>query len=388
MKARRQVGIDLGSTAVRVVEVAGLDADSLAQITRCAIVPLQPGAITSGRIQDVGAVAWAVDRALKDSGVSRYGAILGVSSTETALSRIALPAVLKPTEWDKALRTVDRPISPKLPLATSTVAVYPLNDVDAGNPTQRTLLASATTDDEIDKVTAIAKRAKVTPRAIDLSAAATVRALTRCLLRNEDVATLVDIGATKVTVATRQGLHLRSVRTFEGGGDRITRALMGALGCTYEQAEEAKLTLRLSNEANAPDLDLTSAPAATLYGSMPTSSTTATGSDPVTDALTTAAGNLIEEIAAAVEADAAVNGSPTQGLLLCGGTSLLRGLREQIVARVGAPAVVGRPWARVVPSRHTRQALIADSSGLGAEDPIVLLSLATAVGLAIWKDPS
>lgn len=382
---RRQVGIDLGATAVRVVEVSGLDADSVAQITKCAIVALQPGAIVAGQIRDVNAVGWALAKALKTSGVSTYGAVLGVSSAATAVTPIVLPAALKPAERIMALRTAGHEISPKVTLETAALSLYPIPDrAGSENPALRTMLVGGTTDEEIDRVLAVARRAKVTPRAVDLSAAAMVRALTRSVPGNDDVATLIDLGSSKVTVATRQGLHLRTVRTFEGGGERITRSVMGALGGTYDAAEEAKLSMRLS-PASESLAELIAPTVTALYGAMPQSaSTLAPGGDATHDALGTAAANLIDEIAAAVEADAALYPNrPTQGLLLCGGTALLRGLKEQLVQRVGYPAIVGRPWARVIPSKYTETALVD-----GVEDPVVLLSLATAVGLAIWKDPS
>jgi hypothetical protein len=60
---------------------------------------------------------------------------------------------------------------------------------------------------------------------------------------------------------------------------------------------------------------------------------------------------------------------------------MLRGLKERLVQRIGVQAVVGRPWATVVPSRRTEH-LLTD----GTEDPFMLLSLATATGLAMWKE--
>lgn len=384
-RTRRGVGVDIGATAVRVVEVSGLDADSVAQITRCAIVPLQPGSVHLGQIQDPSAVGWALSEAVKEAKIPTYGAVLGIAGPDTAVARVQLAAALNPNEWGQALRAADRSISPKLPLATSALSLYPVpSPQDLTDPTSRTLLAAATTDAEVDTLLAVAKKSKITPRAVDLSAAAMVRALTRSVLGNEDVATLVDIGSSKVTVVTRQGLHVRSVRTFEGGGDRITRSVMGALGGGYDAAEEAKLSMRLPSATGLAPTELTVPEVQSLYGSLPTPVERLTpGGDATKDALVTAATSLVEDIAAAVEADAAAHPySPTQGILLCGGSSMLRGLKEQIVQRVGVPAVVGRPWARVIPSKYTQAAL-----NDGVEDPVVLLSLATAVGLAIWKDP-
>lgn len=385
--ARKTVGIDLGATAVRVVEVSGLDGDSVAQITKCAIVPMPAGGVVGGKIKDVHLVSWALTQALKEAKVNTYGAVLGVSGPDTVVTPIVLSAALRPDEWLLALRTAGQELSPKVPLEDASVSLYAVpGAAQLANPNARELLAAATTDAEVATLMAVAKRTKITPKAIDLSAAAVVRALTRAVPGNEDVATLVDIGSSKVTVATRQGLHLRSVRTFEGGGERITRSVMGALGdgATYDEAEEAKLSMKLTSSGSSSATDFVTPTIQSLYGAMPqAASTLAPGGNAAHDALQTAAAALVEDIASAVEADAAMNPArPTRGLHLCGGTALLRGLTSQLVQRVGVPAVIMGPWARIVPSKYTEAAL-----NDGVEDPVVLLSLATAVGLAIWKDP-
>jgi type IV pilus assembly protein PilM len=383
----RLVGVDIGSTAVRVVELDGVDADSLALITKAAIVPLQPGAMGAGRIRDPRAVAQALSSALREAKVSPYGIIIGLSSPDVALARISIPGPLSPAEWGPALRVSGESISPKVPMDAAALSMYSLAQVTLpdGTVASRTLLAGAALTADVDALREVCRFAKATPRAVDLAGAATMRCLTRARPGNDEVATLVDIGDTKITVATRQGLHLRSLRTLEGGGDLITRAIAGASrGMTHEQAEAFKLSRRLS-PLDAARADASAAEVANLYGSSEETKVNAEESADISlESMTTAAERIIDDIAAAIESDAAQNQAmPTAGILLCGGTSLLRGFKERLVERIGVPAVVGRPWARATGGRRTEH-LVSD----GVEDPIVLLSLATAIGLALWKEPS
>lgn len=383
-KHTKGVGIDLGATAVRVVEVSGLDANAVAKITKCSIVPLRPGAIIGGKIYDHAGVAWAVSHALKELRISPYGVVLGISGTDTALTTLTVPTALTSDEQRKAIRVAKQEISPRVPLDKSSLSLNTMSEYDSEDSTTRTVLASVANHDALGDILQVAKMARLTPKAVDMSAAAVTRALTRSVPGNNEVATIVDVGASKITVATRQGLHLRSVRTLESGGENITRAIAGALSVPLDAAEEQKLLMRVSNE----DSELVGGAAPevaghALYGSFDTSG--AVFKEEVSegqDALDTTATDLIEEIAAAVEADAAnFPAAPTQGLLLCGGTSLLRGFRENLSRRIGVRAVIGRPWASAVPGRGVDQ-LVTD----GKEIPEVLLSLATAIGLAIWKE--
>lgn len=382
-KQTKGVGIDLGATAVRVVEVSGLDANAVAKITKCSIVPLRPGAIIGGKIYDHAGVAWAVSHALRELRISPYGVVLGISGPDTALSTLKVPTALTNEERLKAIRVAKQEISPRVPLDKASLSLNSMDEYDAPDSTTRTVLASVANYDVLNDVLQVAKMAKLTPKAVDMSAAAITRALTRSVPGSNEVATIVDVGASKVTVATRQGLHLRSVRTLETGGENITRAIAGALSLPMDAAEEQKLLMRLSNDDS--DLVPISAPQVSghsLYGSFDTAPVFQEEISEGQSALDTTTTDLIEEIASAVEADA-VNfpDAPTQGILLCGGTALLRGFRESLSRRIGVRAVIGRPWATAVPGRGVDQ-LVTD----GKENPEVLLSLASAIGLAIWKE--
>lgn len=378
-----RVGVDLGSNAVRVAEVDGLTKDSFARVTKAATVPLQPGAIVGGRIKDPAAVAHALRRALKDAKIGPYGLVFGLTSPETAVALTSMPASLSAPDWSAALRISDKPISPKLPIAKSALSMYQVAEVAGpdGAPLTRTLLTAGALNDELGALLQVCRLAKVTPRAVDLAGAATARCLTRTVDGNDDVATLVDIGGSKVTVVTRQGLHLRSLRTFDGGGDRITRAIMGAVGCTYEDAEDLKLSTRLRSAETPAAKPVVED--GTGYGSAEESSVRDEDtSDVAYESLSTATDSLVDDIAAAVESDADAHpANPTQGIMLCGGTSLLRGLKDRLVQRTGVHVQVGRPWATVVASKRTENLLID-----GAEDPVSMLTLATAIGLAMWKE--
>ncbi len=64
--ARTRVGVDVGSTAVRVAEVAAGD---IPVLVRAAQVPLPPGAVEAGEIRDPEPVAHALREALGKAGV-------------------------------------------------------------------------------------------------------------------------------------------------------------------------------------------------------------------------------------------------------------------------------------------------------------------------------
>jgi type IV pilus assembly protein PilM len=382
--AERRVGIDIGATAVRVVETRGMNKDSFALVTAAASEPLPPGSVVSGRILDPAAVAWSLRQAIRSARVSGYGAVLGLAAPETAIATVVMPAALDPSQWTTVLRTGETSISPKTPVGASALSLYPVGQEYTRHEEQvRQLLAGTALKSHVDLIREVCRKAKVTPRAVDLAGAAAMRCMTRTVEGNDDVATLVDIGASKTTIATRHGLHLRSLVTIDAGGDDITKAVQGATGSTFQEAEQLKLSMRLMAQEFARAKQ--AAQVAKRYGEL---QETRVNEDDETnvaqEAMTAAADHLIDQIATAIENDNHRHPDhPSQGIALCGGASLMRGLKERIVARIGLPASIGRPWAEVVKSKRTEH-LLSD----GAEDPVEFLALATAVGLAMWKDPS
>lgn len=386
MSGKNRVGVDIGATAVRVVVVSGTDDSSAARVTRAAEMPLMPGAVVGGRIKDVAAVARGVSDAFSAAGVSRYGVVVGLASPEGVVSRVALPALLKPSEWTTVLRTSDRDVSPLLKIRDAALSVAPMSDVTPPPGQVMTLMAAVPRTD-VAAVVRACRMARTTPSAVDLVGAATVRTMARTYPGNTDVATVVDIGASKMSVSTRQGGYLRSVRTVPSGADDITRAVMGEMDCQYRDAEAYKKASRVVTvlpEAEAMPGEK-SAPLHSAYGLVSTGAGPAekTVEERVADAVSMAAAALADEISVCVEADSAkFPQNTTKGVVLCGGGALMRGMRDMVADRVGVPVMVGRPWATLVPGKHTEQVL-ADAGG----EEFALLTLATAVGLALWEKP-
>lgn len=371
----KRVGVDIGATAIRVAQIQGVDSDSLARIRKAAIVPLPPGCVVAGRIMDANAVAFTLQKALKKAGVPGYGIVVGVSSPESAIASLKMPSAVKPSEWVSSLLLQGKSISPRVDLRDSALSLFEVSNDDEA--LLRTLLAAATAAAEVDAISQAVRAAKASPRAIDLSGAATMRALVRTLPGNSDVVTVIDIGASKVTVVTRAGLYLRSVRTIESGGEDITRAIMGATDEPFDIAEHRKRGLRLMDSAPAAS----SAPAPAMYGGVTETRVHAVPANTniAQEALRVSAEQLVEAITAVVESESAqFPHAPSQGLVLTGGGALLQGIKEALSSRTGLPAVLGSPWSVFTSSKGASSVLEE------MDEPSAMVALATAVGLALW----
>lgn len=362
-------GVDIGTTAVRAVELAGVDSSGFALVTRVGMAPVPFGAISAGRIRDPKEVSVALVRAVRDAGISRRGFVLGLGTPDVAIQRMALPAAIHKFEREDAIRAMGQSLAPTFELADSVLATQLLTTGEKVDDLEMsTMSVAAAHREDVEVIKAVCKLARCSPRALDLSGAALLRSLSRANEDYGEVSTVVDVGASKVIVATRAGHYLRSVRTTAGAGVELTRTLAQAMGVDQDAAEEMKLSVKLPPPAQR----LASGYAAAQQDESPLHERV----------LAQSADMVIDSIAQSVESDATNFGSYTQGVTLCGGTALLRGFKDRLQRRLGVPVIIGRPWADIERSRRNAQYFVD-----GQLDPRVLLSLSTAVGLALWKEP-
>jgi type IV pilus assembly protein PilM len=376
----KQVGVDIGSTSVRVVEVRGLDSRGYAVVSRVGYAPMRENAIVGGRIRNAVAVSQALIRALKQAGVAPYGFVAGYAAPEAAVGRMMLPSALKGEERIKALRTMDRQVSASLRLEDSTIALNEIRRFSTGDGVSMTaVVVAAAAREEVEQLRQVFKLAKCSPRALDLAGAANMRALVRTVPDGTEVHTVVDIGSTKTSIATRQGPHLRSLRQVAVGGSSFTRAIMGVTGDTKQEAEARQKIISLVERPVSGPVEVGSG-----YGSTGALQEAESSRQTVLDeSVSRVADDLVEQIASSIENDASNYGNSfTQGVVLSGATAQIPGLRERLSQRLGVPVQLGRPWATLERNR-SNLLYLRD----GQEDPKMMMELTTAIGLALWSQP-
>jgi Tfp pilus assembly PilM family ATPase len=372
-RSKTWTGIDIGSTGVRAAKVAGIDDDGFAVIERFAVIPLRGDAVMGGKIRNQAMVAQAVKKAAKSVGASSSSIIMGLSAPEQGVSRIALPAGVKAAERVAALRTMQVQVAATVPTAEAAISTNFVREENTADGRRvAALVVGAAINSEVENLVKICSLSGIDPRAVDLSGAGTLRALIRDLPNSRDSATIVDIGATTTSIIAREGLHIRSVRSFTGGGLDLTRAIAAAARESLEDAERRKYAMRLSVRTQNQNAG---------YGSLHEEEDiqSRVGETAIERALSTAADLLVDQIAQTVESD--LGASQTRHVALCGGASLMRGLKERLQRRLALEVRIGHPWARLERTKHN-----VEFFHNGREDPRVMLLLSTATGLALWRD--
>jgi type IV pilus assembly protein PilM len=391
---RTRIGVDVGSTAVRVAEVA---AGEIPVIVRAAQVPLPPGVVEAGEVRQPEVVAEALRELWSKAGVKSKQVHLGVGNQRVVVRELALP-------WlpEKELRdTLGFQVQEFIPMASDEAVLDfdPLGEMDQGGRRMVRILLVAAHKPMVNALVEAALAAKLDPTGIDLSPFAVIRAvgtadLSLDLNSSGDEA-IVDIGAQVTSICVHDRGVTRFVRMLPSGGRDITLALASRLGVDDEMAERLKRGERvpgIADASTAVESPAEEAPAVQLPPPADTISTDtlptntlpvqaprglpSVPSDPaeVRDLALTRAGSFVDEVRSSLEFYTAQLPNAQIGrVLVVGGGSRLDGLLELMQERLPVPVDRGRLF------EHAKSE-IELSAEASAEAEAVL---SVAVGLAI-----
>jgi type IV pilus assembly protein PilM len=395
---RTRIGVDVGSTAVRVAEVA---AGEIPVIVRAAQVPLPQGVVEAGEVRQPEVVAEALRELWSKAGVKSKQVHLGVGNQRVVVRELALP-------WlpEKELRdTLGFQVQEFIPMASEEAVLDfdPLGEMDQGGRRMVRILLVAAHKPMVNALVEAALAAKLDPQGIDLTPFAVIRAVGAgddgLDLDSSGDEAIVDIGAQVTSICVHDRGVSRFVRMLPSGGRDITLALASGLGVDDEMAERLKRGERFGGIADAvpavgspadgaPAVQLPPPADALPVDTLPTD-TLPVGAprgvagvlaDPaeVRDLALARAGSFVDEVRSSLEFYTAQMPNAQIGrVLVVGGGSRLDGLLELLQERLPVPVDRGRLFERA-------KSEIELSAEASAEAEAVL---AVAVGLAIpgWR---
>ncbi|MBJ7282791.1 MAG: type IV pilus assembly protein PilM [Acidimicrobiia bacterium] len=240
--ARRVIGLDIGTHAVRVAEV---ELDDPPRVVAFGQVALPYEAVREGEIVDPAAVTKAVARLWSELGLGKGEVRVGIASPRVIVRTIDMP-VMSDADLAGALRFQAGDLIP-IPIDEAAFDFQVLEQIEKSEdadpdaePMQRVLFAAAHRDTVTTLVDAV-RAAGVRVSAVDLVPLALVRALGRRVGTNGPAAeAIASVGAGTTVVAIHESGIPRFVRIVGGGGRSATAAIESALGLSVEDAEAIK----------------------------------------------------------------------------------------------------------------------------------------------------
>lgn len=321
--ASRTIGLDVGTHAVRVAEVAfGRGRPTL---TRFGQVGLPYGAVVAGEVVDPPAVAAALRRLWRETGLKGRNVVTGVANARV-VARITEVPDMPDAELRSSLKFQVQDLIP-IPVEEAILDYQLVERLEReGQPVQRILLVAAHRDmvrsllaaldgagltaDRVDLVPFALIRAVCTDAFADLAADAPDRA--------ETDEAIVGIGAGVTNVVVHERGLPRFVRTLAAGGNAVAESIAAELGVDIDAAEGLK---------RAAD-PLSHDPAVSRAASVASASL----------------GPILEEVRGSLDFyTAQADGARLRRIVLTGGGSRLPDLALRLEGLLGVPVVAAAP---------------------------------------------
>jgi len=342
--ARKVVGLDIGTTAVRAAEVSVRRGQVV--LERIGQASLPGDAVVDGEVKDPAAVAIAIKDLWRRTKFSSRRVIIGVANERVVVRLVDLPW-MQPNELVRSLAFQAGDYLP-IPVDQTELdyAVMGEHEAAGGQRLLRVLLVAAQKEMLAGHLEAV-RAAGLRPDGIDLNPIALLRALGPVAGFEEGAEALVDVGARVTNMVVHDNGVLRFVRTLLMGGEDVTSTLERVLELDRETAERIKLTASAGGEVDPEAGDL------------------------VAQRLEV----LVEEVRGSLDFYRSQEDSTPLGrVVVSGGGSLLGPLVERLQAVTGVPVERGRTLAGVRLGR-----LGLDAEALAELEP----TIAVPVGLAM-----
>jgi type IV pilus assembly protein PilM len=240
------VGVDIGSSAVKAVELKPGGRGGEYHLLKLGLEPLPPEAIVDGAIMDSGAVIDAIQRLFSVNKIKTNEVATSVSGNAVIVKKISLPQMTQ----EELAESIHWEAEQYIPFDIQDVALdYELVEGSGSGGNMDVLLVAVKKDKISDYSSAISQAGK-TATVVDVD----VFALQNCYEVNYGidpgrVVALLNVGASIMNINIVKGGTSIFNRDIAVGGNQYTDAIQKDLNLSFEQAENLKKGARVEGAA-------------------------------------------------------------------------------------------------------------------------------------------
>jgi type IV pilus assembly protein PilM len=236
-KSKAVVGLDIGSSAVKAVELKAVGKGF--KVIAFAMQPVPPDSIVDGAIIDGAAVADAIRRVFENKQFKTKEVAASLSGNAVIVKKISLPVM---TEAELA-ESIYWEAEQYIPFDIQDVNIdYQILESGAGGEggTMDVLLVAAKKE-KIADYTGVISQAGRTPIIVDVDAFALQNAYeVNYGLEKDQVVVLLNAGASAININIVTGDQSVFTRDISMGGNSYTEAVQKELNLPFESAEQLK----------------------------------------------------------------------------------------------------------------------------------------------------
>jgi type IV pilus assembly protein PilM len=340
---KSMVGVDIGSSSVKAVELQGKNNDF--QLVSLGYEALPPDSIVDGQIMELNSVSNAIGNIFNEHKIKTTKVAAGVNGHSVIVKNIVLPQMTD----DELQESFAWHAEEHIPFDISDVNLD--YHVTGSTADAIHVLMAACKRDKIANVKQAIQLAGKQPAIIDVDAFA----LQNCYELNYDpqagqVVALLNIGASTTNINILNGARSVFTRDATFGGNQYTSLLQKELGLTFDQAERVKRGMPMPEGSEHREIE------------------------PILDTVSDILALEIQKTMDFYRATVEDGESAVQKILVSGGGSKLKGLVEFLARRFEIPAEVFDPFRKIR----------VDSRGFDPEYMREIIpEMAIAVGLAL-----
>lgn len=343
-KKKSVAGLDVGSSAIKIVELDGKMSNL--SLVSLGFENLPDDTIIDGQIMEMNVVSDVIQNICTNHKISANQVVTGVSGHSVIIKNIVLPPMSK----EELEESIDWHAEEHIPYDLADVSLdYQITDE---NSEATSVLIAACKRERIDNIKQAIQLSGRQPVVIDVD----TFALQNCYEVNyqpdeSQVVTLLNIGAATMNVNIVQGSRSLFTRDITVGGSQFTDVLQRSLGISFQQAEAVKRGVMEATDGVEEK-----------------------SIEPLMNDVTEIVALEIQKTFDFYRATTDDSEIVMQKILISGGGSKLKGLAEDLAARLELPVEVLDPFRQIkVDTRKFDPDYLSE----------IMPEMAVAVGLAV-----
>jgi len=236
--AKSIVGLDVGSSSVKAIELALKGKGKGFELTHLGIAQVPPEAIVQGAFLNSSAITEAITEAIENAKIKTKNVAAAVCGHSVIVKKVSLPQMTR----DELEEQIRWEAEQYIPFDVNEVNLdFQILETSEGEGQMDVLLVAAKKD-LIDDYVQVIGEAGLTPVAVDVAAFAVENAFEANYdIAPDDVIALVNIGAQVVNINVMAGGVPCFTRDITTAGNQYTEEIQKALSISFEEAERIKL---------------------------------------------------------------------------------------------------------------------------------------------------
>jgi len=348
-RSRNLVGLDIGDSSVKVVELKDAGKGRGFQLSKLGSEPLSAEAIVDGSIMDSQLVIETITRLFQRCRIKNQSVCTALSGHSVIVKRISLP-VMSEAELAESINWEAEQYIP-FDIEDVNLDYQILEGSSLSGEGNMDVLLAAAKKDKINEYVGVIQQAGLKPECVDIAAFALQNAFeANYEFESHQVIALVDVGAAVSSISVLHGGTSVYWRDINIGGNQYTDAIQKELNLSAEQAEQLKRGEEIEGITYERVLPIISA----------------VNEDACNEIQKTL--DFFKQISATDE--------PLDRIYLTGGAALVVNLKEALAGRLGAQVELLNPFRKIPAASREASAELVDE---------MTPTASVAVGLALRK---